>query len=85
MSYYIRNQPGVGYIVCQLERDEVSIGCSFVRNFGYRQSDAIEFRNDCNNGKIDEKRIKLLIKTYTDQPYKYLGHGTLRKNKEEEQ
>ncbi len=82
MRYYICQVPGVGYVVTQLERDDYIIGNAYVRNFGDRQTDAIEFRDDCNNGKISENRIKLLIKTYTPQPYKYLGKGNLRKNKE---
>ena len=54
-----------------------------VRCFGYRQTDAIEFRNDCNSGRIDESRIRLLVKTYSDIPYKYLGNGNLRKQRRE--
>lgn len=50
-----------------------------------RQTDAIEFRDDCRNGKIEPKRINQLIQSYTDQPYKYLGKGNVRKNREEEQ
>lgn len=85
ISYYISLQPGVGYVVTQLDTDGIEHGClsnRYIRNFGDRQSDAIEFRNDCSNGKIDERRIKLLMQTYTTQPYKYLGKGTLRKQKD---
>ena len=83
MTHYIIEQPGVGYIVAQLEtEDNWFLSNRYVRNFGWRQSDAIEFRNDCNSGKIDDKRIKLLMDTYTDQPYQYLGKGNLRKQKE---
>ena len=81
-KFYIDLQPGVGYVVALLDTDGLDNGFlsnSYVRNFGFRQSDAIEFRNDCNDGKIDDSRIKLLIKTYTQQPYKYLGKGNLRK------
>ena len=85
VNYYIDLQPGVGYVVTQLDTDGLDNGFlsnRYVRNFGDRQSDAIEFRNDCNNGKIEERRIKLLMKTYTVQPYKYMGKGVLRKQKE---
>ncbi len=81
--YYIDNQPSVGYVVAQLDTsglDDGYLSNRYVRNFGDRQSDAIEFRDDCNNGKIDPRRIKLLKDTYTPQPYKYLGNGNLRKN-----
>ncbi len=82
-KYYINNNPGVGYVVQQLEQDDWYIGSTSVCNFGDRQTDAIEFRDDCNNGVIDDRRIKLLIKTYTPQPYKYIGKGVLRKNNEQ--
>lgn len=83
-KYYIRIDPGVGYVVTQLEHDyDWFYGCTSVCNFGDRQSDAMEFRDDCNNGVIDERRIKLMMKTYTIQPYKYMGKGVLRKTKEE--
>lgn len=79
-EYYINNNAGVGYIVAQLDTDGKGYFSSrFIRNFGDRQTDAIEFRNDCTNCKIDYKRIKYLCDTYTDQPYKYLGKGILRK------
>ena len=81
--YYINNNVGVGYIVaCMEENDCGYISCRFVRNFGDRQTDAIEFRNDCNNGKIDDRRLKLLKDTYTDQPYQYLGKGHIKKLKQ---
>lgn len=79
-EYYINNNAGVGYIVAQLDQDGNGYFSNrFIRNFGERQTDAIEFRNDCTSGKIDYKRIKSLCDTYTDQPYKYLGKGILRK------
>lgn len=81
-SYYIDQQPGIGYVVTQLDTanlDDGYLSNRYVRNFGDRQTDAIEFRDDCNNGKIDPRRIKLLMDTYTPQPYKYLGKGNLRK------
>lgn len=81
--YYIINQPEVGYIVAQLETDSNwYMSNRYVRCFGDRQSDAMEFRDDCNEGKIDPKRIKLLMDNYTDQPYKYMGKGILRKLKD---
>ena len=81
--YYISNIEGVGYVVTQMDTDGKGYySCSFVRNFGDRQTDAIEFRDDCNNCKIDYTRIKLLVKTYTEQPYKYMGKGVLRKQKD---
>lgn len=64
------------------ENNDGYISCRFVRNFGDRQTDAIEFRNDCNNGKIDDRRVKLLMDTYTDQPYIYLGKGNLKKQQQ---
>ena len=77
--YYIYNGVERGYIVAQMEEDgEGYFSCSFVCNFGYRQSDAFVFRDDCNKGKIDPRKIQYLIKTYTDTPYKYFG-GVLRK------
>lgn len=81
--FYINNNTGVGYIVaCMEENNDGYISCRFVRNFGSRQTDAIEFRNDCNDGKIDDRRIKLLMNTYTDQPYRYLGKGNLKKQQQ---
>lgn len=81
--FYITNKPGVGYIVTCMGIDEGGYEQNgFVRNFGDRQSDAIEFRNDCNNGKIDDRRIKLLMNTYTNQPYIYLGKGNLKKQQQ---
>ena len=53
-KFYIDLQPGVGYVVALLDTDGLDNGFlsnSYVRNFGFRQSDAIEFRNDCNDGK----------------------------------
>lgn len=45
MTHYIIEQPGVGYIVAQLEtEDNWFLSNRYVRNFGWRQSDAIEFR-----------------------------------------
>lgn len=83
-EFYIANNTGVGYVVRRLQSDGNGwYSCDSIRNFGYRQTDAIEFRNDCSNGKIEPKRIEQLIKTYTDQPYKYIGKGNVRKNKEE--
>lgn len=80
--YYINLNPGIGYVVTQLERDyDWLLGSTSVVNFGDRQSDAIEFRDDCNNGVIDERRIKLLMKTYTNQPYKYMGKGVIKTQK----
>lgn len=78
--HYIINQEGVGYIVAQLETEENwFLPNRYVRNFGYRQSDAMEFRDDCNSGKISDKRIRLYMLTYTDQPYKYLGNGNVQR------
>lgn len=89
VHYYIRNEVGIGYVVAQLLTDDDFIegcySCSNIRNFGYRQSDAIEFRNDCRNGVIDERRVKQLINSYTDVPYQYLGKGNVRKQKVVEQ
>lgn len=83
VHYYIRNNTGIGYVVAQLlTGDDFIPGCSScnnIRNFGYRQSDAIEFRNDLRKGLIPESRIKQLVKSYTEQPYRYLGNGNLRK------
>lgn len=78
--YYIHNNAGVGYIVAQLENEDNWFrSCRFVCNFGDRQTDAFEFRDDCNNGKIDERRINYLMDKYTDIPYKYMGKGILKK------
>ncbi len=77
--YYISSTP-VGYVVQKLERDyNVCDGKTKLRNFGFRQSDAMEFRDDCNKGLIDGRRINDFIRTYTDQPYQYLGKGRLKK------
>lgn len=84
IRFYINLIPGVGYVVTRLETDGGDYSNRYVRNFGDRQSDAMEFRDDCNNGKIDEIRIKLLMDTYTCLPYKYLGKGNLRKQRTEE-
>ena len=61
-SYYIDQQPGIGYVVTQLDTanlDDGYLSNRHVRNFGDRQTDAIEFRDDCNNGKIDPRRITI--------------------------
>ncbi len=82
-SYYIINQEGIGYVVAELATEENwHLGNRYVCNFGYRQSDAMEFRNDCNDGKIEPRRIKYLMDNYTRQPYKYCGKGILKKQKE---
>lgn len=82
-QFYITNNPGVGYIVTCMGIDEGGYERNdFVRNFGDRQTDAIEFRNDCNNGKIEDSRVRLLIKSYTQQPYIYLGKGNLKKQQQ---
>lgn len=79
--FFISNRE-IGYVVMRLEDDgEGWISTDSIRNFGDRQTDAIEFRDDCNDGMIDDKRLKLLIQTYTEQPYKYMGKGILRKQK----
>lgn len=75
--YYTINQPGVGYIVAQLSEGDGYIGNRYVRCFGDRQSDAFEFRNDCNAGRIDPRRIAYMCDTYTDVPYRYYGKGRL--------
>ena len=83
VHYYIDNREGAGYVVMRNEdycNDRN--GCGPIRNFGDRQTDAIEFRNDCRNGVIDESRIRLMVRTYTSQPYKYLGKGRLHKYSE---
>lgn len=81
--YFISNQE-IGYVVMRMQSEGdgwYSTDC--IRNFGDRQTDAIEFRDDCRNGKIEPKRIQMLINTYTEQPYKYVGRGNVRKDKEE--
>ena len=84
-EYFISNQE-IGYVVMRLESDGNGwYSSDSIRNFGCRQTDAIEFRDDCRNGKIEPKRINQLIQSYTDQPYKYLGKGNVRKNREEQQ
>ena len=83
--HYIVNQPGVGYIVAQLEsEDSWYMSNRYVVKFGDRQTDAIEFRDDCNNGKIEPRRIKMLMDKYTDKPYIYdpSRGGILRKQKQ---
>lgn len=84
IHFYIHNRPGLGYVVMRMEEGAVPSSMP-VRCFGYRQSDAIEFRDDCRNGKIDDRRIKLFVDTYTNRPYKYLGNGNLRKAEMEEE
>ena len=82
VEYYVSNQ-SIGYVVMRCASGEDFLdGCSStnsIRNFGDRQTDAIEFRNDLRKGLIPESRIKMLVKTYTEQPYRYLGNGNLRK------
>lgn len=80
MTFFINNDHG--YTVMAMDADSVP-SVSPVKNFGDRQGDAIEFRNDCRNGVISESRIRLMIRTYTNIPYKYLGKGNCRKNKDE--
>ena len=82
IHFFIRYESGKGYIVMMMDNDNIP-SVAPVRCFGYRQTDAIEFRNDCNSGRIDESRIRLLVKTYSDIPYKYLGNGNLRKQRRE--
>lgn len=78
--HYISEQEGVGYIVVQLDTEENwFLSTRNVCCFGWRQSDAMEFRDDCNSGKIEDGRIKYLMDKYTDEPYQYLGKGRIRK------
>ncbi len=88
VGYYISNQ-SIGYVVMRYTSGEDFIdGCfstDSIRNFGDRQTDAIEFRNDLRNGLVPESRIRQLVKTYTDVPYQYLGKGNLRKLRMAEQ
>ena len=82
-EYFISSQE-IGYVVMRLESDGNGwYSSGSIRNFGDRQSDAIEFRDDCRNGKIEPKRINELVRTYTDSPYKYLGKGNVRKQRTE--
>jgi hypothetical protein len=80
MRNFIDKKPGIGYVVTELELDRYAKPHP-IRNFGDRQSDAIEFRNDCERGVISEQRINLFIRTYTNTPYQYLGNGNLKKQK----
>lgn len=80
MRCFIDKKPGVGYVVTELELDRYARPYP-IRNFGDRYSDAIEFRNDCERGVIPEHRINFLIRTYTNQPYQYLGNGNLKKQR----
>lgn len=81
-EYYIANNAGIGYVVKRLESDGNGwYSSDSIRNFGDRQTDAIEFRDDCRNGQIEPKRINELVRTYTDLPYKYLGKGNVRKQR----
>ena len=80
MAHYFISLENGNYIVTQMAADSNGyFSCRPVRNFGDRQTDAIEFRNDCNDGKIDDHRIELLVKSYTQQPYQYMGKGNLKK------
>ena len=82
-EYFIKSRTGVGYVVAQLDSDGNGYFTNRdIRNFGDRQTDAIEFRDDCRNGKIDYGRIKKMCDTFSNQPYKYLGKGRLQKQKE---
>lgn len=86
-TFFIDNRVGVGYVVmyCSNEGDGW-LSSGSVLNFGDRQSDAIEFRNDCNRGVIDWGRIKALSEKYTDRnAYRYLGAGRVRKTESHEQ
>ncbi len=83
IHFFKRYESGKGYIVMMMDNDNVP-SVAPVRCFGHRQTDAIEFCNDCNSGRIDESRIRLLVRTYSDVPYKYLGKGNLRKQRKEE-
>ena len=78
--FFIACEVGVGYVVTELVPEMVP-SIRKVRCFGQRQSDAMEFRNDCNNGKIDERRIEMLVRSYSKAPYRYLGNGNLAKEK----
>ncbi len=78
--YYISNTAGLGYVVrCIRAREDGYMERFPVRCFGDRQSDAMEFRDDCNAGIIDDRRIRFLASTYTEHPYQYYGKGILRR------
>ncbi len=81
-QFYIEHN-AKGYVVARLEVGSCP-SVRYIRNFGDRQGDAMRFRDDCNSGKIDDKRVKQLADTYTPQPYKYLGRGRLAKDREEQ-
>lgn len=51
-----------------------------VCNFGDRQSDAIEFRDDCQKELFSMQRVKILMRIYTPHTkFRYAGKGTLKK------
>lgn len=79
--YFIDNREGVGYVV--MYATDWQEGCASngsILNFGDRQSDAIEFRDDCRRGTIAPNRIKALADKYTDKNvYRYLGEGRVHK------
>lgn len=79
--FFIACEVGVGYVVEEIAPDCVP-SIRKVRCFGQRQGDAIEFRNACNNGKIDERRVEMLVSSYSRVAYRYLGKGCLAKEKE---
>lgn len=87
MHFFIDNRVGVGYVV--MYATDFCDGCASsgsILNFGDRQSDAIEFRDDCKRGTIAPNRIKALSAKYTDRnAYRYLGAGRVRKTESHEQ
>lgn len=51
-----------------------------VANFGDRQSDAIEFRDDCTKEVFPMQRVKVLMRIYASHTkFRYAGKGTLKK------
>ncbi len=81
IHFFIDNREGAGYVVMYCTAYESGwYSSASILNFGDRQSDAIEFRNDCTRGLIDFGRIKALAGKYTDRnAYRYLGDGRIRK------
>ncbi len=82
IHFFKSYEVGKGYIVNRMNTDQVP-SVQKVRCFGDRQTDAIEFSRDCAAGIIiQESRVNLLIRTYSDTPYQYLGKGRLRKQQQ---
>lgn len=81
--YYIDNQPSVGYVVAQLDTsglDDGYLSNRYVRNFGDRQSDAIEdylYGHELTDSEVGDRVADLDLDDSEEADYIIDHHHTM--------